>query len=395
MSIPLADLSLQYQRLKPEIDSAIEEVIRESQFILGPQVKELEEEVAKYCGVKYAVGVASGTDALRLALLTCGIGSGDEVITTPFTFIATTETIFQTGAKVIFSDIDFRTYNLDSQQIEEKITSKTKAIVPVHLYGHPAEMDEILGIAEKYNLKVIEDCAQAFGAEYLIKYQKSNIKNQKLKIETQKPTTDNKKGEWKKVGSMGDAGCFSFFPAKNLGAYGDGGMIITNDEKIADKIKILRNHGSKIKYFYSENGFNSRLDTIQAAILKVKLKYIEEWNEKRRKNADYYRDFFKNTEVTVPYVSSNVKHSFNYYTIRVSSKFRDTVQKSVNERRIATAIYYPLSLHLQEAYKGLGYKKGDFPVSERMQDEVLSLPMYPELTREQIEEIVEVIRDLT
>lgn len=359
MAIPLVDLNKQYQSIKQKVDSAIEKVLRESNFILGPEVKLLEEEIARYCGTKFAVGVASGTDALILSLLASGIKNGDEVITTPFTFIATSEAICRIGAKPVFCDIDYETYNIDADKIEAKITKRTKAILAVHLYGLPCEMDKILPLAGKNNLKVIEDCAQSFGSEY--------------------------KG--KKAGSLGNAGCLSFFPGKTLGSYGDGGMVITNDEKIAGTIKMLRNHGSTTKYYYGMHGFNSRLDTVQAAILYVKLKYIDKWINARIDNAGYYNHMLaNNSDIIMPQVPDYSKHSFNYYTIRIR-KNRDSVQQHLKKNGIASAIYYPLCLHLQEIYKDLGYSTGDFPAAEEAQNEVLSLPMYPELTREQIQEI--------
>lgn len=368
MKIPLVDLKIQYQSIKTEIDTAIQRVLEQTDFILGEELQSLEKEVAQYCGTKYAIGVASGTDALVLSLNALGIGKGDEVITTPFTFIATSEAICRVGAKPIFIDIDEKTYNLDPEKIEQylkrvsgiKHQASVKAIIPVHLYGLPCEMDSIINIAKRYNLKVVEDCAQALGSEY--------------------------KG--RKVGSLGDIGCLSFFPGKNLGAYGDGGMIVTNDAEVAERIKMLRNHGSKTKYYYLLHGFNSRLDTLQATILRVKLKYLDKWIDQRCQNALYYNQLFSRTEIITPNSPNYVKHSFNYYTIRLGNS-RDKIQKTLQEESIATAIYYPLSLHLQEVYGYLDYKKGDFPVSEQVQDEVLSLPMYPELTRDHIKEISE------
>lgn len=370
MNIPLVDLKIQYQTIKTEIDTAIQRVLEQTDFILGEELVLLEKEIAQYCGTKYAVGVASGTDAIVLSLFALGIGKGDEVITTPFTFIATSEAICRVGAKPIFIDIDEKTYNIDPEKIEDYFRQSAgkrqqaivKAIIPVHLYGLPCEMDSIINIAKLYNLKVVEDCAQALGSEY--------------------------KG--RKVGSLGDIGCLSFFPGKNLGAYGDGGMIVTNDAKVAERIKMLRNHGSKTKYYYLLHGFNSRLDTLQSAILRVKLKHLDKWIEQRCQNALYYNQLFSRTGIIAPNPPNYVKHSFNYYTIRIKN-FRDKVQKNLQKEGIATAIYYPLSLHLQEVYGYLDYKKGDFPVSEQVQDEVLSLPMYPELKIEQIKKVVEAL----
>ena len=367
MTIPLVDLKAQYDSIKDEIDAAIHRVIQNGQFILGPEVKAFEDEMAAYCGTKFAVGVASGTDALHLALLACGIKDGDEVITTPFTFIATAESIAKCGAKPVFIDIDPKTYNIDTAQIESKITSKTKAILPVHLYGQPAAMEPILEISKKHNLKVVEDCAQSLGAEY--------------------------KGI--KVGSLGDAGCLSFFPAKNLGAYGDGGMVVTNDPNIAETVRILRVHGSKATYQHVMHGFNSRLDALQAAILRVKLRHLERWNELRRSKATQYTRLLSQVDgIEPPFVEKYSKPSCNYYTIRLkdSRLNRNQLRKYLESKGIQTMVYYPLSLHLQEVYRYLNYKPGDFPQSELAQEQVLSLPMYPELSEEQIEETVKGIR---
>jgi dTDP-4-amino-4,6-dideoxygalactose transaminase len=363
MKIPLTDLKAQYLALKDEIDQAIKQTIESTQFILGPEVKALEKDIAAYLGVKYAVGVASGTDALLISLLACGVTSGDEVITTPFTFVATSETISRCGAVPVFVDIDPQTFNIDTTKIEKKITKKTKAILPVHLYGQPANMDDILRLARKHNLKVIEDCAQAFGAAY----------------------------RGRKVGSFGDAGCLSFFPSKMLGAYGDGGMIVTSDEKITEKAEMLRNHGGKDKYFVLLHGFNSRLDSLQAAVLRVKLKYIDKWIEQRQQKAKLYTKLLGGLAgISVPGVAPYSDHVFNYYTIRFPG--RDELQKHLDSQGIGTAIYYPLPLHLQEVYRTLGYKAGDFPESERIAKDVLSLPMYPEIEDKQIEFIVEQIK---
>jgi len=367
MAIPLVDLKAQYSLIKDEIDQAIRRVIEGGRFILGPEVRAFEEEMAAYCGTKFAVGVASGTDALHLALLACGIKPGDEVITSPFTFIATAEAITQCGAIPVFSDIDSRTYNLDPAQIEEKITPRTRAIIPVHLYGQPVDMEPILELGKKYNLKIIEDCAQALGAEY--------------------------KG--RKVGSMGDAGCLSFFPSKALGAYGDGGMVVTNNPQLAEVVELLRKHGSRISYYHLLPGFNSRLDTLQAAILNVKLKHLDHWLELRYDKASLYTKLISQiADIEPPYVEPYNKHSFNYYTIRLkdSRLNRSELRKQLELNGIQTMVYYPLSLHLQEVYKPLGYKPGDFPESEQAQEQVLSLPMFPELQDKQIEEIVEAIR---
>ncbi|HOJ85378.1 MAG TPA: DegT/DnrJ/EryC1/StrS family aminotransferase [Elusimicrobiales bacterium] len=369
MKVVMVDLTREYNELKNDIDKAVSSVINKCNFILGEDVVKFEEEFAKLNGSKYAVSVASGTDALRIALMASGIGAGDEVITTPFTFIATTETISQAGAKVVFADIEEETYNIDPKSIEKKITPKTKAILPVHLYGHPANMKEIMEIAKKHNLIVIEDCAQAFTAKY-------------------KMGTD-----WKFVGSMGKCGTFSFFPAKNLGAYGDGGLITTDDEKVANMIKTLRNHGSSQRYIYETEGFNSRLDTIQAAILRVKLQKILKFTEMRNEVAKKYEKALTGLCKT-PVVKEECYHSFNYYTIRFDSKeTRDRVSKHLTENQVANQIYYPIALHLQKAYKHLGYKEGDLPVTERIQNEVLSLPMFPQLSDEEILYVAEKIKE--
>jgi len=365
--IPLVDLKAQYNSIKAEIDTAIHSVIQNGQFILGPEVKAFEDEMAAYCGTKYAVGVASGTDALQLALLAYSIKPGDEVITTPFTFIATAESIAKCGAKPVFVDIDPKTYNIDPAQIELKVTRKTKVILPVHLYGQPAAMERIIEIAKRHNLKVIEDCAQALGAEY--------------------------KG--KKVGSLGHAGCLSFFPSKNLGAYGDAGMVVTNDAAIAETVRMLRVHGSKETYRHVMHGFNSRLDALQAAVLRVKLKHLDRWNELRRnRTALYTRLLSQVGGIAPPYFEEHIKSSCNYYTIRLQGARlnRNELRKHMESKGIQTMIYYPLSLHLQEVYRYLSHKPGDFPHSEQAQEQVLSLPMYPELSEEQIEEIMKEIK---
>jgi len=363
MQILLVNLKAQYESIKGEIDAAIKAVLEKTDFILGCELDLFEEEIAHYCQTRYAIGVASGTDALVLSLIALGIGKGDEVITTPFTFIATAEAISRVGAKPVFSDIDIKTYNIDPNEIEAKITKATKAILPVHLYGLPCDMDKIISIAQKYNLKVIGDCAQAFGTEY----------------------------NSKKVTSFGDASCLSFFPGKNLGGYGDCGMVVTNDERIAQSVKMLRNHGSTTKYYYRMHGFNSRLDTLQAAILRVKLRHINEWIRMRQEVAGNYFQFLKDLDVVLPYIPEKSKHSFNYYTIRIKKR-RNLVQERLKENGIASSVYYPLCLHLQEVYKDLGYCSGDFPIAEGAQEEVLSLPMFPELTKEETQKIAEVIK---
>jgi len=368
MKIPLVDLKTQYSSIKEEIDEAVHGVIERGEFILGSELEAFQAELASYLGAGYAVGVASGTDALHLALLACDIKPGDEVITTPFTFIATTEAITYCGATPVFVDINPETYNIDTAQIEPKITARTSAILPVHLYGQPADMDPILELAKKYNLKIIEDCAQALGAEY--------------------------KG--KKVGTLGDTGCFSFFPSKILGAYGDGGMVTANNPEIAAKLEMLRNHGSKDRYHHLITGFNSRLDSLHAAILRVKLRHLDRWNDLRQQKAFLYTRLFSEIDSIYPHAPvSDSHHIFNYYTIRLRTKkiSRDRLREYLTAQGIATAVYYPLSLHLQEVYKSLGGKPGDFPESEQAQEEALSLPIYPEISEKQVEEIVSAIKD--
>lgn len=369
MKIPMVDMLAGYPEIKNEVETAVTAVMNKANFILGEEVTKFENEFAALNGSKYAVGVASGTDALRLAILACGVGPGDEVITTPFTFIATTETISQAGAVPVFADIDPETYNLDPRSVEKKITARTKAIIPVHLYGHPADMDAIMALAKKHKLKVIEDCAQSFTAQYKLGGK-----------------------DWKYTGAIGDCGTFSFFPAKNLGAFGDGGLITTDDPKICEELKALRNHGSKVRYLYDMEGFNSRLDTIQAAILSVKLKHVLKWTQMRNAVAGKYSAALK--DICAPaIVRGNCRHSFNYYTIRFASKIaRDKAQKHLTEAGISNQIYYPLALHLQKAYEKLNCKKGALPVCEKVQDEVFSLPMYPELSDSQIKTVTDAVK---
>jgi len=369
MQVPLLDLKAQYKKVGEEINRKVKEVLESGYYILGPNVKKLEEKIATYCGVKYAVGVASGTDALKLSLISVGVGKGDEVIVPPFTFIATAQVITQIGANPVFVDIEEETFDIDVEKIEPAITEKTRAILPVHLYGHPAPMEKIISLARKYNLKVIEDSAQALGAEYL----SSQV--------------------FRKVGSLGDAGCLSFFPTKVLGGCGDAGMILTNKEEIAEKVRILRTHGLENNYSCSLSGYNSRLDELQGAILRVKLRYLDEWIEMRRRKASFYNELFTSfsSPVKVPQEASSVRHSYGVYTIRTLQ--RDRLKEYLATKGIETKIYYPLPLHLQKVYKEIGYKKGDFPVAEKASKEVLSLPIYPELSEEKIEFVVKEIRN--
>ncbi len=397
MNIPMVDLKAQYESIKEEIDQAISRVIQSSHFILGPEVESFEKAIASYLKVKYAIGVASGTDALHLALLACGIGPGDEVITTPFTFIATAETIAKCGAKPFFVDIDPMTCNIDPEKIEALLTgkgrdiSKINAILPVHLYGHMSDMSPIMKLAKQYGLKVIEDSAQSLGALYCSQLSSSSSSSS----QTEGMAISKNKATWQQSGTIGDAGCLSFFPSKILGAYGDGGMVVTNDESIAEKLMMLRNHGCKQKYYHLIPGFNSRLDGIQAAILKVKLAHLDEWISQRRGKAMLYQQYLQPIEGVEPLeVFPSTRHIFNYYTVRIDSTKinRNKLREHLASQGIATAVYYPLSLHLQDIFHHLGYEKGDFPASEKAQDEVFSLPMYPELTEEQIKQIAQAIK---
>lgn len=357
------DLKKQYKSIKKETDMAIQTILNSCSFILGTEVEKLEKRVAKYCNTKYAVGLNSGTDALLLSLMALNIGKGDEVITTPFTFIATVDVIALIGAKPVFVDIKPKTFNIDPEKIEKKITNKTKAIIPVHLFGQPAEMDKIMKIAKKYKLKVIEDCAQAIGAKY-----KNRI-----------------------VGSIGHIGCLSFFPSKNLGAYGDGGMVITSNKQLAEKIKSLRIHGGHKKYVSKILGINSRLDAIQAAILNVKLKHLNSWTKIRGQKAEIYNHAFKNIKyITTPFVEENDRHAYHQYTIR--AKRRNKLQVYLKQHSIPTIIYYPVPLHLQQVFKYLCYIKGDFPVAEKTTKEILSIPIYPELSTKKQNKIINTIK---
>ncbi len=376
MKIPFLDLKVQYQTIKTEIDAAIQRVVDSGHYILGENVRALEREVAEYCGCPYAVGVASGTDALHLSLRALGIGPGDEVITTPFTFIGTAEAIIYTGARPIFVDIDPRTFNIDPNRVEDyirrrletgdwRLETRPKAILPVHLYGQPADMEGIMKLADRYGLRVVEDCAQAIGAEFANK----------------------------RIGGFGDAGCFSFYPTKNLGAYGDGGMVVTKNETLYRRLLSLRTHGAGEGYQHQEVGYNSRLDEVQAAILHVKLRYLEEWTKRRREIASLYTEALAGTGVLTPLEPPDTRGVFHQYTIRVP-KGRDRLHQRLREKGIITMIYYPIPLHLQKAFKGLGYKKGDFPEAERAAREVLSLPIYPELPEEQVKEVVEAVTAL-
>lgn len=367
--IPFVDLKNQYLAIKDEIDGAIRNVIDNTAFIGGIYVKEFEEAFARFCQTKFALGVGSGTDALYLALKACDIGYGDEVITVPNTFIATTEAITLTGASVKFVDINEETFNMDVSQLESAITPKTKAIIPVHLYGQSADMDPILEVAKKYNLKVIEDAAQAHGAEY----------------------------KSKRIGSIGDMACFSFYPGKNLGAYGDAGAVVTDDEALVEKVLILRDHGRSLKkkHFHELEGFNFRLDGLQAAILSVKLKHIDKWTESRRNNAMIYNSKLNGyaAGIITPKEVDKTRHVYHLYVIRTEG--RDLLQEKLTNAGVGTGIHYAIPLHLQPAYQYLKLAKGSYPVAERLSSEILSLPMYPELTEEQIDYITKTIIEVS
>lgn len=354
MKVDQLDLCSGYSTIEKEIESAVLKFMKDQKFILGEEVEKLEQEIAEYCDVKYGVGVASGTDALYLSLDAMDIKEGQEVITTPFTFFATASSIYRTGAKSVFVDIDTKTFNINPDLIESSVNEKTRAILVVHLYGQCSDMDKINHIANKYNLKVLEDSAQSIGALY---------KN-------------------KKACSMSDAGCLSFFPTKNLGGFGDGGMVLTNNADFADKVRMLRVHGSKQRYVHEYVGYNSRLDAIQALVLRIKLKFLDEWNEKRRLVAKRYNDMLSSIQnIRIPAESLDCQSVYNQYTIK--AELRDQLRDFLGNSGIGTSVHYPICLHLQKCFSNLGYKKGDFPNAEKSSAEVLSLPMYPELTVDQ------------
>ncbi|MCY3774527.1 MAG: DegT/DnrJ/EryC1/StrS family aminotransferase [Candidatus Aminicenantes bacterium] len=361
--VPLLDLKRQTRLLEPRITAAMREVLDSGEFILGPAVVRLEERMARYCQCRYAVAVASGTDALRLTLSALGIGPGDEVITTPFSFVATAGTILRCGATPVFADIDPGSYNLDPDRIESAITSRTRAILPVHLYGQPADMDPIRDLATERGLRLIEDCAQAVGARY----------------------------GGAVVGSLGDAGCLSFFPTKNLGAFGDAGMIVTGNADFGERLALLRNQGNRRKHRADVLGFNSRMDTLQAAILEVKLDSLEDWNSQRRAIARRYNRWLEETPVKTPPESRRGRHVYNVYTLRAPR--RDQLANRLAGRGIGNAVYYPVPLHLQGAFSRLGHTPGSLPAAETASREVISLPIFPELTREQQRRVCEEIYD--
>jgi dTDP-4-amino-4,6-dideoxygalactose transaminase len=358
MPIPFLNLKAQHQTLKSEILAAVSEVLDSTAFAGGSYVTKFEEEFATYCQTKYAVGVGNGTDALWFALLALGIGSGDEVITVPNTFIATAEAITYTGAKPVFVDIDEETYTMDPSLLEKAITPKTKAIIPVHLYGQMADMDRIMEIARKHKLPVIEDACQAHGAEY--------------------------KG--RRAGSIGDVGCFSFYPGKNLGACGEAGGCVTNNLELKNKMAMFRDHGQARKYYHNVVGWNGRMDGFQGAILSIKLKHLNSWTDSRRAHAKAYTQAFAHTRgVLTPKETAHNKHVYHLYVLRV--KNRDNLLKTLADKGVNCAIHYPVPLHLQQAYAGLGLGKGSFPISERCSEEIISLPMFPELTPEDIQTV--------
>jgi dTDP-4-amino-4,6-dideoxygalactose transaminase len=368
MKVPLLDLTEQNSSLRPEIEAALGRVLDTNGFILGAEVAALEKELAAYCGTKHTIGCASGTDALLLALMAFDIGLDDEVITTPYSFFATVSAVTRLGAKPVFVDIDPQTYNLDVSQIEAKITERTKAIQPVHLYGQCAEMEELCKISEKYGVPLVEDAAQAIGAE------ENGVR----------------------AGAFGAIGCFSFYPSKNLGGMGDGGFMTTDDDALAHKLNALRVHGSTERYYHKWVGLNSRLDGFQGAVLRVKLPYLDAWSDKRKENADYYRQLFTDAglteQIVLPFERENVRHIYNQFVIRVPER-REELRAFLAANEIGTDVYYPVSLHLQECFEYLGYKSDDFPESERASRETLALPIFPELRREQQEYVVEKIAE--
>jgi len=368
MAVPLLDLVAQYGQIRDEVHAAVDEVLESQRCIGGPKVAECEKAVAGYSDAKYGIGASSGTDAILNTLMSLGVGPGDEVITTPFTFFATAGCIVRTGARPVFVDIDPKTYNIDPTLIEAAATDRTKAIMPVHLFGQTADMDPIMEIALARGLAVVEDAAQAIGSTY--------------------------KG--RKAGSIGTAGCFSFFPSKNLGGVGDGGMIVTNDALLAEQCTVMRNHGSKPKYYHKFIGGNFRLDPLQAAVITVKLKYLEQWHEARRSNAAYYNERFAPCErIVTPHVEKHNRMIYNQYVIRITdgdgAPPRDQVAGHLERKKIGHAIYYPVPLHLQECFADLGYAEGDFPESEQASREVLAIPIYPELSRAQQDEVADAV----
>ncbi len=369
----MVDLKGQYDKISQEIDTAISGVINSSAFINGPDVKTFENNLAAYLNVKYAIGCGNGTDALQAALMALGLKPGDEVITTTFTFVSTAETIALLGLKPVLVDTEPDTFNMCPRQTEKAITSRTRAIMPVHLYGQCCNMDFLSGLAVKYNLNIIEDAAQALGADYTFA-----------------------DGQVKKAGAIGHIGCTSFFPTKNLGCFGDGGALFTNNAELAEKIRMIVNHGMKVKYRQETIGVNSRLDSIQAAILNIKLKYLDVYNDSRRKAAEYYDNAFRdNPKIIIPSRTRQSSHIFHQYTLKTTGIDRDELKRFLASRQIPSMIYYPVPVHLQNAYRYLGHKEGDFPVSERLCKTVLSLPMHTELSDKQLEYITDNVTEYT
>lgn len=364
MQVPLLDLHRQYEPIKDEIKIEIAKLMEEHKYILGPKVAEFERKIEQFLGVKHAIGCASGSDALVLALIALGVGEGDEVITTPFTFFATAGSIHRVGAKPVFVDIEEDTFNIDPQKIEAAITTKTKAIMPVHLFGQMSKMDEIKAIADKHNIAIIEDNAQGIGSTY-----KSMMS-----------------------GTVGDIGTLSFFPSKNLGAMGDAGLCMTNDDELAEKLRRLRVHGSTKKYQHRWVGYNSRLDSIHALVLSIKLDYLKKWTEQRRKNADYYNERLQNIpQIKTPFVMEGSQTIYNQYTLKAEK--RDDLLAYLKSENIGCAIYYPIPLHLQDCFAYLNYKKGDFPITEKVSDMVISIPIFSELTEEEMDAVINAIKD--
>lgn len=368
MKVPLLDLSEQNQKLRPEIEAALGRVLDTNSFILGGEVKALEEELAAYCNTKHAIGCASGSDALLLAMMALDVGAGDEVITTPYSFFATVSSITRLGAIPVFVDIDPETFNLDITQVESKITSRTKAVQPVHLYGQCADMSALRNVCEKHSIPIVEDAAQAIGAE------ENGIR----------------------AGAMSEIGCFSFYPSKNLGGMGDGGFMTTNDDELAEKLFALRVHGSKERYYHKWVGLNSRLDGFQGAVLRVKLPHLDEWSDKRKQNSDRYKQLFVDAglseQIVLPFERENCRHIYNQFVVRVPNR-RDELREFLTTNEVGTDIYYPVPLHLQECFAFLGYKFGDLPVSETAAKETLALPIYPELKPSQQDYVVEKIAE--
>jgi dTDP-4-amino-4,6-dideoxygalactose transaminase len=363
--IPFLDLKAQYLSIKPEIDAAVLKILESSQFVLGEEVAAFESDFAAYCGTTHAVAVNSGTSALHLALLAAGIGPGDEVITIPFTFVATVSAIGYTGAKAVFVDVDPLSFTMDATQLEAAITPRTRAIVPVHLYGQMAETDAILAIANRHRIPVIEDACQAHGAEY----------------------------HGRRAGSLGVSGCFSFYPGKNLGAYGEGGIVVTSNDEHAKKIRMLRDWGQEKRYHHVMKGFNYRMDGMQGAILRVKLRYLEQWTEARRSHARQYDALLRDSGVEIPKELPGRRHVYHIYAVRTAN--RDALQRLLQADGVQTGLHYPIPVHLQEAHRDLGYTRGDFPQSEAASDQVLSLPMFPELGPSRIEQVATAVRQET